>query len=158
MNESEPIALQFSLVSRGSGQSQATGQEIDSPSYRVIRSQDSWNAFWNQRPEPRPQEGIDFDKDIVLCVYRGQKPTGGYGISVTAVEWRNDAVTVSLELSDPPAGSMLTQALTSPYAIYRIGIPPGTDLGEQNLTIRFVPAQGAAASETPRTLTLQRLQ
>jgi hypothetical protein len=150
------MAMDFSLVARGSGSSQATASS-DAAAYRIIDNQAAWEAFWSARPDPVPQDSIDFSRDIVLCVFRGQKPTGGYGISVTSIQRRGDNITVSLEMSDPAPGSMLTQALTNPFAVYRVAVPEGTDLRSEEASIRFVRATPQDADAAPAPVSLQRL-
>lgn len=158
MSETEPVALDFTLVSSGSGQSQVANDPIESPAYRILRDRDAWQAYRDELPGAVPQADIDFDHEVVLCVYRGQKPTGGYGISVTSMELRDGTVTIGLDLQDPPSGSMLTQALTSPYAIYRIQVPQDAQLPSAADAIRFVRSQPHTDRDAPAEMTLQRLQ
>jgi len=52
-----------------------------------------------------------------LMVYRGERPTGGYSVSVSGARIEGGRVTVRLTLEDPPPDAMVTQSLTYPYEI-----------------------------------------
>ena len=69
----------------------------------------------NQIPQPAPPS-VDFRSGKVVTVFLGQKPTGGYGIAVAGVRADGRTLVVEVNLSEPRAGAILTQAFTSPYA------------------------------------------
>ena len=52
-----------------------------------------------------------------LVAYRGERPTGGYSISVAGARVEGDRVTVRLSLKGPPSDAIVTQVLTYPYEI-----------------------------------------
>jgi hypothetical protein len=52
-----------------------------------------------------------------LAAYWGEKPTGGYSMSVRSARLEGSRVTVRLALKEPPRDAILTQALTYPYAV-----------------------------------------
>jgi hypothetical protein len=52
-----------------------------------------------------------------LAAYWGEKPTGGYSMSVRSARLEGSRVTVRLALREPPRDAILTQALTYPYAV-----------------------------------------
>ena len=54
---------------------------------------------------------------IYLGVFWGQRPTGGYAIRVTGGAEEGGAITIRLATHHPERGAMVTQVLTSPYAI-----------------------------------------
>ena len=99
------------------------------------------------------QAAIKFGNEIVLCVYTGDKPTGGYEIAVTAVTLRGQEIGVTIDMINPPRGAMLTQAITSPYAIYRITLPEDARQGDDISSFRFLTAQDSS----PQPITLHRL-
>lgn len=71
---------------------------------------------------------IDFSNEYVIGVFAGQKMTGGYGIEVGAVKDSGDTRTVSVRLTKPGTGCIVTQALTSPYQI--IAVPKSASVLE----------------------------
>ena len=68
----------------------------------------------------------DSGSGTYLAAYWGEKPTGGYSMSVRSARLEGDRVTVRLALKEPPRDAVLTQALTYPYAVAVIrGLSPG---------------------------------
>lgn len=65
--------------------------------------------------------------EAVIRIARGQMPTGGYGIAVTAVSRQPTTLTVVCRLSDPAPGAMVTMALTFPQVAIAVpadALPP----------------------------------
>lgn len=59
----------------------------------------------------------DSGKGTYLISYWGEKPTGGYSLTVESARLRGNRVTVRLALEEPPPDAILTQALTYPYVV-----------------------------------------
>jgi PrcB C-terminal len=59
----------------------------------------------------------DSGSGTYLAAYWGEKPTGGYSMSVRSARLEGKRVTVRLALREPPRDAILTQALTYPYAV-----------------------------------------
>jgi hypothetical protein len=59
----------------------------------------------------------DSGSGTFLAAYWGEKPTGGYSMSVRSARLEGSRVTVRLALREPPRDAILTQALTYPYAV-----------------------------------------
>lgn len=51
----------------------------------------------------------------VVGIFLGQRPTGGYGVSVRSVRGVGSTLEVTVNVTAPGAGSITTQALTSPW-------------------------------------------
>ena len=67
----------------------------------------------------------DSGSGTYLAAYWGEKPTGGYSMSVRSARLEGNRVTVRLALKEPPRDAILTQALTYPYAVAVIrGLSP----------------------------------
>lgn len=64
-----------------------------------------------------------------LAAFWGEKPTGGYSLTVRAARQEDGRVTVVLDLRNPPPDAIVIQALTYPYAVavLRDVDLPGTD-------------------------------
>jgi hypothetical protein len=62
----------------------------------------------------------DFRNSTFLILNLGEKSTGGYGIGVEKVEEFPDKIVVTVKEKRPEPGSMVTQALTYPYAVVKI--------------------------------------
>jgi protease stability complex PrcB-like protein len=94
--------------------------------FLVIKNETEWKTLWHTHAQPNvPAKGlprVDFDKEMVVTVFLGEKPTGGYKVEVTAIEEDRgkSQLRIVLRESKPPAGSIAIQALTQPYHIVRV--------------------------------------
>jgi len=78
----------------------------------VVRDAATLRSLWHGNEAPPP---IDFDKDVVVVLFAGQKNTGGYSVEVKRVNTKGKTAIVHAHVQGPPRGGMVTQALTSPY-------------------------------------------
>ncbi|MCP3775146.1 protease complex subunit PrcB family protein [Paenibacillus sp. MZ04-78.2] len=74
-------------------------------------------------PKPAPQEDIQVTVEKVnddvnkVVLTRGEKPTGGYGITISGIRFEaGGRAVITYTLSDPKPDSMNTQAITEPTA------------------------------------------
>ncbi len=78
----------------------------------------------------------DSGRGAYFAAYWGEKPTGGYSVTVESARSEGERVTVRLMLKKPPKDAFVTQALTYPYAVALVkGLnPTGKDfvLVDQN--------------------------
>lgn len=58
--------------------------------------------------------------ETVVGVFLGQRPTGGYGVSVTGASVRDGVLTLTVEVRAPGPDTITTQAITSPWTIIRV--------------------------------------
>jgi len=97
---------------------------VRAPLQIVARNQGEWSALWRQHASgdssSRPPPTIDFGKEIVVGLFLGEKPTGGYDVQISRAEQTNDGLTIYYREKSPPPGGMVTQALTQPFHIVRI--------------------------------------
>jgi hypothetical protein len=70
-------------------------------------------------PAPDPPR-VEFEREMLIVVALGERPTGGYGIVVDSAETRPDGLFVTVRTIAPGKGCMLTQALTQPVDIARV--------------------------------------
>ena len=66
------------------------------------------------------QPKIDFDRNMVIAVFRGEQNTGGFDVNIKAIEESDKEIIVRGEISDPEDGMMLTQAFTQPHHIVSV--------------------------------------
>lgn len=96
---------------------------VDRKNY-VFRSEGDFIAFWellhgNEIRAPRPPQ-VAFDREQVIAVVGGIKPTGGYSIVVTDVVDTPGERIVYIESTAPSAGCSVTQSETNPYHIIAV--------------------------------------
>lgn len=108
--------LAFSTLARGD----TSG--VIAPTYLAIRSREAWQTLWAQHVmgSPSALPIVDFSREIVLAVFAGERPTGGYEIVITTVEAGSGGLLVTYSETGPPPGSFLTQQLTHPYHLVRV--------------------------------------
>jgi hypothetical protein len=81
----------------------------------------------------------DSGSGTYLAAYWGEKPTGGYSMSVRSARLEGSRVIVRLALKEPPRDAILTQALTYPYAVAVI-----RELDPEGKDFSFVDENGRA--------------
>jgi hypothetical protein len=72
-----------------------------------------WRAVVGEGEPP----AVDFDKEGVLFISTGERPTGGYAVEVKAIRRDGDAIVVDAPVTSPAPDAMVTQALTSPFVV-----------------------------------------
>jgi len=98
---------------------------VRTPLQVVARTEAEWNALLRQHSSiqatPLPLPVIDFDKQIVVGLFLGDKPTGGYDVEVMRViQGNNDELVIYHREKSPTAGSLTTQSLTQPFHIVQV--------------------------------------
>ncbi len=93
---------------------------IEKPDAVVVRSQEEWRQLWQRHMAPQSPTPalpvIDFGSKMVIGVFLGQKPTGGYAIQVKSIERRpNTGPGVRVDVRKPQPSTMVTQAFTAPF-------------------------------------------
>ncbi|WP_417518445.1 protease complex subunit PrcB family protein [Marinobacter sp.] len=65
---------------------------------------------------------VDLEKEHLLFVTLGQKPTGGYSVSLASakMERGDNMLQLSMVVRAPAPGTMVTQVITSPCAVVAI--------------------------------------
>jgi len=105
-------AMQTRQIARGPVSGLTKAQRL------VVTQPEAWARLWAEHcargAVSQPAPAIDFAKEMVVVLTLGQKPTGGYGIEITRVAIEGNRLKVSYRATSPPAGAMVTQALTSP--------------------------------------------
>jgi len=86
----------------------------------IINDSDKLELVWKSAFSGQQAPVIDFSKLMVLAVFQGEHSTGGYGITVYKIEDTGTTLNVFYVETIPAAGSMNTQAMTSPYQVVTI--------------------------------------
>jgi hypothetical protein len=85
----------------------------------VVRSREDWAVLWERAhakviPVP-PLPPVDFSQQMVVGVFQGSRPSGGYRIEVTELLDTGAALEVAVRTSSPGRGCATTTAFTEPY-------------------------------------------
>ena len=81
------------------------------------------------------------DAESIIRLDLGRRMTGGWSIEPLAVSSENGVMVVKTQINGPAAGSIVTQALTSPYVT--IGVDTRT------AKVRWVDQDGNTVAESP---------
>jgi hypothetical protein len=90
----------------------------------VIRTPAEWSQAWARitgSAEPRrPAPAIDFDREMVILVAMGERPTGGYSITIEGVYDASGRVFAVVREKSPGADCFVTEAFTQPIDAVRV--------------------------------------
>jgi len=110
-------------VQRGIGESESMGAVW-------ISDKKQWNDLFNAipaemleiMPQPVADPDVDFTKYGVLLIRMGEKPNGGYRLTLTSDEARIDyrEARIPTRWSEPEPGFMYTQAIVYPYLVIKM--------------------------------------
>ena len=97
---------------------------IGGPLQTVTRNQDEWNAIWKRHSSidrnPPPAPSIDFDREMVVGVFLGEKSTGGYEVEIVRAERRDSALYFYYREKSPAVGAIVTQVMTQPFHLVKV--------------------------------------
>jgi len=95
----------------------------------VIRTPEQWQALWREHAvvivPPPPAPDVDFGNTMVVGIFDGTKPNGGYAIDIVDIQVLSDQVVVLYRESRPPAGMGTVAVLTQPF---HLRVIPKTNL------------------------------
>jgi hypothetical protein len=93
---------------------------IDSARQAVARTPEEWAALWNAHNSDKPAPQVDFDREMVVAVFMGSRPTGGYSVQIVSAQEQNGGLVISYHEASPRPGAITTQVLTFPYHIVAV--------------------------------------
>ncbi len=108
-----PLSLSFQVIE------QSHYSPVSKSQFVVINSSESWSDLWSNYGQAPNLTDVDFDEHTVIAVFLGQRPTGGYEISIESMKDEGPEIVILVKESLPPPDAMLTQALTAPFQIVR---------------------------------------
>jgi hypothetical protein len=90
----------------------------------VIRDAASWSRLWaeihaGRTPAPE-RPAVDFEREMLIAVATGTRPSGGFSIQVTGVTTRGDTLEVAVLERCPESDAIVTLALTQPVEVVRV--------------------------------------
>ena len=97
---------------------------IREPLQIAVRNQDEWNAIWKRHSfidrNPPPAPSIDFNREMVVGIFLGEKRTGGYEVEIVRAERRDSSLYFYYREKSPVAGAIVTQVLTQPFHLVKV--------------------------------------
>lgn len=99
---------------------------IEEPVNMVIKDNEKWDSLWNKVYEtrtPKPElPEVDFEEEMILAVFMGYCPTGGYSISIENIIEKEERLIVEKKVVTPGPDDMVTNAITHPFHIVKTKI------------------------------------
>ena len=93
---------------------------IDRSEQLVVRTAADWQSLWRRHAPSRPAPTVDFTKQMIVAVFLGSRPSGGYQAEITGV--RSDGKTLIVQWLErrPGPGQMAAQVMTAPSHIVAV--------------------------------------
>lgn len=94
----------------------------DQPQIKVIKEPTELQAIYlkinmTRRPGfPIPE--VDFDKEMIIALYMGEKNSGGYSITIDSVEETKNELIINVKESEP--GQIATTVICQPFCIVKM--------------------------------------
>lgn len=130
--ESEDVS--FGVLGHGS-----VAESVSKRKNYAIYSKEEYEKIWKLTGNTNTMPVVDFKKGYVIAVFAGERPTGGYAISVEKVSDTGNERHVTVLVEKPGEGCVTTQAITSPYQIIRV--PFSAAVLSHTDDVREVPCQ-----------------
>ena len=91
--------------------------QIDDARLMTVRSAPEWVKLWRLHAGELPRPAVDFDQELVVAVFLGNRPTAGFSVEIVGA--RDDGATLIVQYREkrPAAGAVVAQLLTSPFHI-----------------------------------------
>jgi len=118
----QPRPLSVRVLDGGSRSGVATLQES------VVRGPEEWQRLWQAHEAgavpQRPLPAVDFPRELAIAIFAGQRPTGGFAVTVEQVTESASGIEVFYRVTSPPPSAIVSQALTSPFQIIAVPSRP----------------------------------
>ncbi|OYU80065.1 MAG: hypothetical protein CFE23_11010 [Flavobacterium sp. BFFFF1] len=88
--------------------------------YEIITEPKEFNMIKNDPALRKKIKPDDINTANFLILSAGEKNTGGYSIGIESVEETADNIIVKVKENEPKPGGMVTESLTTPFAIIKI--------------------------------------
>lgn len=89
----------------------------------LVRTERTWKKVWNihtRQRTPNPSlPVINFKKEMIIAVFRGERQTSGYQVEITGIEKKGSEIVVTIKETSPQPGDIVMPILTQPYHIVK---------------------------------------
>lgn len=93
---------------------------IDAQRQVILRTPAEFATFWKSHANDRKMPDVDFTSNMVVGIFVGSRPTGGYGVEIVSAQPEGGTLIVKYKETRPGRGSMTAQVLTAPYHLVAI--------------------------------------
>lgn len=112
--------------------------EIKDARMVVARTAEEFQALWKQHNPAQAAPAVDFDKQIVVAVFLGERRTGGTKVELTLMNDPLDSTKLVVFYKEvaPQRSSFSTQVVSSPFEIRAVSKSYAAVTFERNLRAR----------------------
>ncbi|MHB8779780.1 MAG: protease complex subunit PrcB family protein [Candidatus Geothermincolia bacterium] len=94
------------------------------------------------------QDVSALDKGVLVLALLGERATGGYRIEVASITQEGDVIVVSVAVRSPSPSDVVTQVITSPYALVRVARSEFDPTGQLRFEMRSEAGEQLYAFDT----------
>lgn len=95
--------------------SQVSNSLILEPRRAIVRDAESFRLLWREHTGSFDRlPDVDFTQDMVIAVFMGEQPTGGFAAEIASVSEDNQTLRIRVRESEPDPDRMVIQMLTAP--------------------------------------------
>jgi hypothetical protein len=81
----------------------------------TVRDRDEWASLWRMHAPGRPAPAVDFSREMVVGVFMGTRPTGGFAVDIVGYRDSGSDVVVQYRETAPSPDAISAQVIVSPY-------------------------------------------
>lgn len=114
MHSATPVGVQNIVKGYRSG--------VREPLQIVVRSHADWLTLWRRHSNDlnATPPAVVFELEVVVAIFLGEKPTGGYDVTILRAEQSSDELIIDFQEKIPAPGSINIQVFQQPFHIVRI--------------------------------------
>jgi hypothetical protein len=109
-----PAAQPMTTIAKGAESA------VESPRQVTVRTPSEWAALWRAHAGERPLPQVDFTRDMVVGVFLGTRPTGGFAVEIVGTRQDHGSLVVEYRETRPGRDQITAQVITAPYHLVRI--------------------------------------
>jgi len=98
--------------------------EIQEKTFQAIRDAGTWDSVWTRiaagKIPPPEQPAVSFEDSMLILVASGSRGVMNRSVRVQKIVARGDALTVFVEICEPPEGAIVLPAFSQPYQVVRL--------------------------------------
>lgn len=93
------------------------------PGFAVAVNEAEMTALWQGLVQPRERPEVDFAREWVLAAFMGEKPTGGFRVTIDQVERRGEEIRAQISEREPGPDDFVTMVFTYPGQVVAVERP-----------------------------------
>ena len=93
---------------------------VDRTEQVVARTAAEWQALWQRHAPGRPAPAVDLSRNMVVAVFLGSRPSGGFQVEITGVRSDGKLLVVQWTERRPGRDQVASQVMTSPAHVVTV--------------------------------------